>query len=158
MELITAIIESPKGSGQKFDYDKTLNLFKLKKVLPAGLVFPFDFGFIPDTLGEDGDPLDIIVISEFQTFTGCVVDCKVIGAIKAEQTERNGDTTRNDRFLGIPVVSEFYKHINTVEDLSGQLVDQLQAFFKNYNAQAGKVFKPFEVVSADAALELIKGN
>jgi inorganic pyrophosphatase len=155
MEPITAIVESPKGSGQKFDYEPEMNLFKLKKVLPAGLVFPFDFGFIPDTLGEDGDPLDVMVISEFHTFTGCVMECRLIGAITAKQTERNGEEMRNDRFIGVPVVSEQYEEVNEVDELPKQMIGQLQNFFMNYNDQAGKKFEPFEVVSAAEAMKLI---
>ena len=64
MQTLTAIVETPKGSAQKYDYDPKNKWFKLKKIMPAGMVFPFDFGFIPDTKGEDGDPLDIIIISE----------------------------------------------------------------------------------------------
>src|ERR1700712_5031895 len=105
MKPVTAIIETPKGSGEKYNYDEKQRYFKLGKILPAGLVFPFDFGFIPDTKGEDGDPLDIIVISELASFPGCAMDCRIIGAIKAEQTEKNGETLRNDRFLGVPEVS-----------------------------------------------------
>jgi inorganic pyrophosphatase len=155
MKLVTVIIESPKLSGQKYDYDKELGLFKLKKILPAGMVFPYDFGFIPGTLGEDGDPLDIIVISEFQSFTGCALDCRIIGAIKATQTERDGEKMRNDRFLGIPIVSQLFKEMTEPGQLPGGMIDQLQNFFKNYNEQAGKQFDPFEVVSASAAMKLV---
>jgi inorganic pyrophosphatase len=68
MEVVTAIIECPKGSNHKLDYNHKNNRFKLSKILPAGLVFPFDFGSIPGTQGEDGDPLDIIIISEITGF------------------------------------------------------------------------------------------
>lgn len=84
MQLITAIVETPKGNAQKYDYDAESKWFKLKKILPAGMVFPFDFGFIPVTKGGDGDPLDIIIISEFKSFPGCAMECRIIGAITAE--------------------------------------------------------------------------
>ena len=67
-ETVTAMIECPKGFNQKFDFDPKEQRFRLSKILPAGLVFPFDFGMIPGTKGEDGDPLDIIVVSESATF------------------------------------------------------------------------------------------
>src|ERR1700712_5059308 len=102
LKNVTAMVESPKGFNQKFDFDETEQRFRQSKILPAGLVFPFDFGMIPKTKGEDGDPLDIIVISESGTFPGCLVDCRIIGALQAEQTERDGETMRNDRFLGVP--------------------------------------------------------
>lgn len=155
MGNVTAIIESPKGSGQKYDYDPEMKLFKLVKILPAGMVFPFDFGFIPNTLGEDGDPLDIIVISEFRSFPGCAMECRIIGAIKALQTERNGEKMRNDRFLGVPVVSELFRDVTRVEHLPERILEQLRNFFRNYNEQAGKEFDPFETIASEESIKLI---
>ncbi|UOE49194.1 inorganic diphosphatase [Mucilaginibacter sp. SMC90] len=152
---ITAMIECPKGSNQKFDYDPAEKRFKLNKILPAGLVFPFDFGMIPGTKGEDGDPLDIIVISECSAFPGCLVDCRIIGGLKAEQTERNGHKVRNDRFIGIPDVSLLYSDIHTLEELPQVLIDQLEAFFKNYNEQAGKKFNVTARLNAPQAAKLL---
>jgi len=156
MELINAIIESPKGSGHKYDYEPEMRCFKLKKILPAGLVFPFDFGFIPNTKGEDGDPLDVIVISEIQSFPGCCMDCRIIGAIKAEQTERNGDKMRNDRYLAIPDVSQLFKEIKDVNGLPEDIITQIENFFKNYNDQAGKRFEVLERLDAEAAYHLME--
>jgi len=156
MKPVTAIIESPKGCNHKYDFEPDKNVFKLKKLLPAGLVFPFDFGFIPDTKGDDGDPLDIIVISEIDSFPGCCMDCRIVGAIEAEQTERNGDSMRNDRFLGILDISEVYNDISEVEDLPEGIMSQLENFFVNYNKQAGKKFKILQVIDAEKAYKMIK--
>lgn len=152
---VTAMIESPKGSNQKFDYDPAEKRFKLSKIPPAGMVFPFDFGMIPGTQGEDGDPLDIMVISEGAAFPGCLVDCRVIGALKAEQTERNGDKVRNDRFIGIPNVSQLFSEIGALEELPQSIADQLEAFFRNYNEQAGKKFKETASLNARQAAKLL---
>jgi inorganic pyrophosphatase len=154
-KTVTAMIECPKGYNQKFDFDPKETRFKLSKILPAGLVFPFDFGMIPGTKGEDGDPLDIIVVSESGTFPGCLVDCRIIGALKAEQTERDGNTMRNDRFIGIPDVSQLFADIQTLEQLPDTIVNQLEAFFKNYNEQAGKHFRVTERLSAKQAGQLL---
>lgn len=154
-KMITAMIECPKGYSQKFDYDPDAKQFKLSKVLPAGLVFPFDFGMIPGTKGEDGDPLDIIVVSECATFPGCLIDCRIIGALKAEQTERDGGTMRNDRFIGIPDVSQLFAGVKTLEQLPEAIVNQLEAFFKNYNEQAGKEFKVTARLDAKEAAKLL---
>jgi inorganic pyrophosphatase len=156
MELITTIIESPKGSGHKYNYVPEMKCFKLTKVMPAGLVFPFDFGFIPDTKGEDGDPLDIIVISEIKTFSGCCMDCRIIGAIKANQTEEDGTTVRNDRFIGVPEVSQQFKDIQSLDDLPEGIMSQIEYFFENYNEQAGKVFDTLGRLDAKAAYKLLK--
>ncbi|MBS1524759.1 MAG: inorganic diphosphatase [Bacteroidetes bacterium] len=156
MKSVTAIIESPKGCNHKYDYEPEINSYKLRKILPAGLVFPYDFGFIPDTKGEDGDPLDIIVISEITAFPGCSMDCRVIGGFTAEQTERDGKSMRNDRFLGVLEISEVYKDINEITDLPEGIMKQIENFFINYNKQAGKQFKVLENIDATKACKMIK--
>jgi inorganic pyrophosphatase len=156
MKPLTIIIETPKGSAQKYDYDKKHKYFKLKKVLPAGMIFPFDFGFIPRTKGEDGDPLDIIVISELGSFAGCAMDVRIIGGIIAEQTEPGSETIRNDRFIGIPVESIFFREIESVMQLSAQVIQQLEDFFKNYNVAEGKRFEVKEWIGSEKAYNMIK--
>ncbi len=94
-ELWNVVIETPKGSRNKFDYDPELGLFRLGGVLPLGAVFPFDFGFVPSTLGGDGDPLDVLTLMDEPAFTGCLVTVRLLGVIEAEQSE-GGETTRND--------------------------------------------------------------
>lgn len=155
MQILSAIVETPKGSAQKYDYDPENKWFKLKKIMPAGMVFPFDFGFIPDTKGEDGDPLDIIIISEIKSFPGCVMDCRIIGAITAKQTEK-GKTLRNDRFIAIPEVSHLFKKVKSIEDLPKDILDQIEKFFMNYNELADKKFAPLKRINAQQALRLIK--
>ncbi len=131
------IIETPKGSREKYKYDEILRLFRLHKILPAGLVFPFDFGFIPGTKGEDGDPLDVLVISEFKTFTGCVMDCRIIGCIEAEQS--HGTTKfRNDRFLAVPEQSRVFENAISIEDIPSTLIIEIESFFINYMHGEGK--------------------
>src|SRR3712207_9187895 len=79
---VNVIVETPKGSRNKFDCDEEYRLFTLGGVLPAGAVFPFDFGFIPSTRGGDGDPLDILILMDEPAFTGCLVSARVIGVIE----------------------------------------------------------------------------
>src|SRR5437763_314027 len=128
MKPVTVIVESPKGNAQKYNYEPEMNCFKLAKLLPAGLVFPYDFGFIINTKGEDGDPLDVIIISEVKTFPGCCMDCRIIGAITANQTERDGKTERNDRFLAVPEVSEVFKDITDYSQLPEGPIVQIENF------------------------------
>ena len=155
MQTITAIVETPKGSAQKYDYDEENKWFKLKKIMPAGMVFPFDFGFIPNTRGEDGDPLDIVIISEFKSFPGCAMDCRIIGGILAQQTEK-GKTVRNDRFIAVSEVSQMFAKVKSIKDLPKDIISQLQNFFINYNEEAGKDFKPLKNITANDAYKLIK--
>src|SRR5215475_13447056 len=111
-----AVIETPKGCRNKFDYDPETNLFMLGGLLPEGMIFPFDFGFIPSTLGEDGDPLDILVLMDAPTHPGCLIEVRVIGIITAEQTE-NGKSEANDRLVGVAVHSYQHEDIETIEDV-----------------------------------------
>ena len=156
MQTITAIVETPKGSAQKYDYDEKNKWFELKKVMPAGMVFPFDFGFIPGTKGGDGDPLDVIIISELKSFPGCAMECRIIGGILAEQTEINKRVVRNDRFLAIPQVSQLFAKVKSIGDLPKDIIEQLQNFFVNYNEQEGRKFKPLKKINSQQAYKLIK--
>jgi len=135
-----AIIETPKRSRNKFDYDPETNLFKLGGILPEGMMFPFDFGFIPSTLGEDGDPLDIMVLMDAPAQVGCLIDVRIVGIIEAKQIE-DGQTERNDRILGVARHSYDHEDIQTINDVSKTLLSQLEAFFVSYNKQRGKQFK-----------------
>jgi inorganic pyrophosphatase len=154
--IISVTVETTKGSGQKFDYDPELKQFKLTKLMPSGMVFPYDFGFVRDTLGEDGDPLDVMILFEGETFVGCAVDCRIVGVITANQKERDGNEVRNDRFIAIPDISLHFKHIQQLSDLSSEIIHQLEEFFKNYNLLAGKDFTVLERLNAREAYTLIK--
>lgn len=135
-----AIIETPKGERNKFDYDPDSGLFKLGGLLPEGMMFPFDFGFVPSTLGADGDPLDIMVLMDAPAHVGCLLDVRIIGVIEAEQTE-HGKTKTNDRLLGVTVHSYTHEHLETIGDVSKTLLDQVEEFFVSYNKQRGKKFR-----------------
>lgn len=138
--LMDIIIETPKGSRQKYAYDKESKLFRLKKVLAPGLVFPYDFGFIPGTKGEDGDPLDILVISEYHGFPGCIMDVRIAGCFQAMQTVGK-NTYRNDRFIGILEQSTVFENTATLEDLPNTLIDSIKLFFSTYLQAEGKSVK-----------------
>jgi len=138
--ICRAIIETPKGCRNKFDYDTDSNLFKLGGLLPEGMMFPFDFGFIPSTLGQDGDPVDVMVLMDAPAHVGCLIDIRVIGVISAEQTEE-GKTETNDRLLGVAVHSYEHEDLESISDVSKTLLDQVEEFFVSYNKQRGKKFK-----------------
>ena len=157
MNPIDIVIETPRGSAQKYNYDPESKFFRLKKILPEGMVFPYDFGFIPNTKGEDGDPLDILIISEFNSFPGCMITCRIIGGIKATQVERDKkEAVRNDRFMAVPVQSSTYEKINNIEDLSEKIIKDIQHFFINYNELEGKVFTPIELLNPTSAMKTIQ--
>lgn len=138
--LCRAIIETPKGSRNKFDYDPDSGLFMLAGLLPEGMMFPFDFGFIPSTLGEDGDPVDIMVLMDAPAHCGCLIDVRIIGLIEAKQTQ-DGKSEKNDRLLGAAVHSYDHEGLKTISDVSDTLLSQVEEFFVSYNKQRGKKFK-----------------
>jgi inorganic pyrophosphatase len=152
-----AIIETPKGCGNKFRYDPETGLFMLAGLLPEGMRFPFDFGFIPSTLGEDGDPLDIMVMLEEPAHVGCLIEVRIIGIIMATQTEK-GMTRRNDRLLGVAVHSYARAHLTSVKEISSHLLRQVEEFFVSYNKQRKKIFKIRDIGGPKKALTFLKAG
>ena len=138
---LTVVIETPRGSQNKYTYEPRLGTFVLGGILPAGAVFPFDFGFVPSTLGGDGDPLDVLVLMDAPAFAGCVVPCRLVGVIAAEQTE-GGKTERNDRLVAVAAKSITHRSLQNLSDISPDLLAQIEHFFRSYNAAKGKTFVP----------------
>lgn len=134
------IIETPKGRRNKFDYDPETGLFTLGHLLAEGLAFPHDFGFIPSTLGGDGDPLDVMVLMDEPAHVGCLLDVRLIGVIEAEQTE-NGKTIGNNRLMGVSIHSYDHQDLTALDQVNKSLLDQLDQFFVSYNKLRGKKFK-----------------
>ncbi len=130
----------PAFAGNKFDYHPDSGLFKLGGLLPEGMMFPFDFGFIPSTLAEDGDPVDIMVLMDAPAHVGCLMEVRIIGIIIAEQTQ-DGKTETNDRLLGVAVHSYDHEDLESIDEVSKTLLDQVEEFFVSYNKQRGKKFK-----------------
>src|SRR5215469_4470994 len=93
-KTINVIVETPKGSRNKFAFDEKRKIFQLKKVLPVGMAFPYDFGFVPSTMAEDGDPTDVLVLMDEPAFPGCLLYCRVIGIIEGKEG-RKKDKVRN---------------------------------------------------------------
>ena len=118
-----------------------LGLYRLSKVLPLGMAFPSDFGFIPSTRAADGDPLDVLVLGEDALFPGCLVTVRLVGVLQAEQTE-HGKTFRNDRLLGAIETPLNRPAIQTLADLRAEHLDEIEAFFMTYNHLEGRHFTP----------------
>src|SRR5689334_3107516 len=117
--LLNIIVETPKGSRNKYAYDFQRGMLRLKKVLPAGMMFPFDFGAVPGTVGDDADPLDALVLMEESVPPGCLVEAELIGVIEAEQTE-NGKTQRNDRLVAIASGDKKPSEVKSLKGLDSQ--------------------------------------
>jgi len=140
--LYNVVIETPKGSPNKLAYDPKLGTFKLKSVMPEGSMFPFDFGFIPGTKAEDGDPLDVLVLMDHPLVPGAVVPSRLIGVITGKQSEDGEEPEENDRLVAVSPKSPLYKNTRKLSDLPAEVVEQVAEFFVNYNEQHGKRFEP----------------
>ena len=149
------VIETPKGRRNKFDYDPQLEVFTLGGLLPEGLSFPFDFGFVPSTKAADGDPVDVLVLMDEPAHVGCVVPVRLIGVIEAEQTEGK-KTTRNDRLLAVAVHSYSHETVDSVDQLNQSLLKQVEEFFISYNKSRGKKFRVKRVQGPARAIKHVQ--
>jgi inorganic pyrophosphatase len=153
--LVRVIIDTPRGSRNKYKFDEQLGLFKLSRVLPVGMSFPFDFGSIPGTRAEDGDALDVLVLNEAPLFAGCLVLAHLIGVIRAEQTER-GKTIRNDRLLGVIETPVNQPVVRDVQALPKEQLREIEHFFRSYNEAQGRRFVVKGRAGPKAAQRMLK--
>lgn len=154
-KLLQAIIETPKGSRNKYSFDPEQHIFVLKAALPAGMSFPYDFGFVPQTKAPDGDPLDVVVLMDEPAFPGCAVLARLIGVIEGDQTAEK-KTVRNDRLVAVADTAHLYAKVNRLSDLPRQFLRELEEFFVNYHRLQGKRYKLLGCKGEQAALALIK--
>jgi inorganic pyrophosphatase len=155
---VNAIIETPRGCQNKFDYDPKQGVFLLKKTLPMGTVFPFDFGFIPGTLAEDGDPIDVLVIMEDPAYPGCLIRIRLLGVLEATQEDDKGKKIRNDRLVAVSDCSVLYQGIKNIDELNKSMISEIENFFIDYNKHEGRKFKPSGWKNSKKALQLIKSG
>jgi inorganic pyrophosphatase len=130
-------------------------VLSLHGVLPLGTSFPYDFGFVPSTLGEDGDPLDVLVFMDQAVPAGSVVPCRLLGVIEAQQQEKGGKAERNDRLLAVAAKTHRYGHWQKLGDVPGNVLDEIERFFVFYNEQKGVKFRPLARRGAARAKELL---
>jgi len=156
-KVIQVIIETPKGSRNKYAFDQKLRVFELMKVLPAGMSFPYDFGFLPSTLADDGDPTDVLVLMDEPAFPGCVLKCRIIGVIQGEQSSKK-KTERNDRIVAIEQDNHSYASVKHVDDLGKEFARELEEFFINYHKLIGKTYKILGFKGVKAAQRCIRAG
>lgn len=154
---LTVIIETPKGSRNKYAYDQEHHVFELKKVLPEGMVFPHDFGFVPSTTADDGDPVDVLVLMDQPAFTGCAVLSRLIGVIEGEQQE-DGNKVRNDRVLAVACASHTHSSLRHINDLDKTFLQEVEKFFEAYHAEGGTRYKTLGYRGPKRALGLVKNS
>ena len=154
--IVEVVVETPKGGRNKFKYDPTTHRFKLSKVLPEGMVFPYDFGFVPATKSPDGDPIDVLILGDEPTFPGCLLECRLVGILEAEQKGIDQKKKRNDRLIAVAEESLLYAHIAHLDDLNRTLLKQVEAFFVNYQKVRDVSFTILAHAGPERALEAVK--
>jgi inorganic pyrophosphatase len=137
---LTVIIETPKGSRNKYAYDPDERIFALRKVLPAGMAFPYDFGFVPSTLADDGDPLDVLVLMDEPAFAGCKLTCRLVGVIEGEQGDKK-KPERNDRIVAVESGNHSYARVKRIDDLGKSFEREIEEFFVNSHRLIGKQYR-----------------
>ena len=152
--ILQVIVETPKGSRNKYAFDAEQKVFTLRKVLPAGMNFPYYFGFLPRTLAEDGDPLDVLLLMDEPAFPGVVVRSRLIGVIEGEQLDGK-KRVRNDRLLAIAEANHMYANLKSPKDLPDRFINELEQFFVNYHRLEGKEYKLLGCKGAGEANDLI---
>ncbi len=125
--LVSVLIEIPAGSKNKYEFDKDLNAFALDRVLYSSVQYPYDYGFIPNTLADDGDPLDGMVLMDQPTFPGCVIVARPIGMLEMID---GGD--RDEKLLCVPAKDPRYAQVQSLENVSNHRLDEIAEFFRTY--------------------------
>jgi len=135
-EVIYAVIEIPKGSRNKYEYHKELESFALDRVLYSPFHYPGEYGLIPKTLWEDGDPMDVLVIMDQPTFPGCVIETRPVGVMRMIDGEDS-----DDKIIGVPLNDPRFKDVKDISDLAPSLLDEIAHFFEAYKKLEGKSTK-----------------
>src|SRR5581483_3540213 len=136
-DVVQVIVETPAGSRNKFSFDVEQGIFAHKATLPAGMTFPYDFGFLPQTIAPDGDPIDVLLLMDQPAFPGIAVRARLIGVIEGEQTDGK-KKIRNDRLVAVAEANHVYAKVRKLSDLPSQWIKELQDFFVNYHQLEGK--------------------
>lgn len=132
--LLNVLIEIPAGSKNKYEFDKDLNAFALDRVLYASVHYPYDYGFVPNTLADDGDPLDGMVLMDQPTFPGCVIAARPIGMLEMID---GGD--RDEKILCVPDQDPRYSQVSSLDDIAQHRLDEIAEFFRTYKNLEKKV-------------------
>ena len=147
--ILIVLIEIPAGSKNKYEFDKDLNAFALDRVLSSSVQYPYDYGFVPNTLADDGDPLDGMVIMDQPTFPGCVIPARPIGMLIMVD---GGDL--DEKILCVPAKDPRYTNVKTLADIAPHRLDEIAEFFRTYKNLEKKVteIRGWEGIDAVQAL------
>jgi len=125
--IVNALIEIPTGSQNKYEFDKETGRFMLDRVLFSPMHYPTEYGYLENTLAEDGDPLDVLVLTTFPTFPGCVIESRVIGVLMMTD-----DKGKDEKLLAVPTQDPRFKEVHTLEDVAPHVLKEISHFFQVY--------------------------
>lgn len=151
--FVNGIIEIPRGSRAKYEIDKESGLIKLDRVIYASMYYPLNYGFIPQTLGEDGDPLDIVVLTQVSVVPLCMIPSKVIGVMQMIDRGEN-----DEKIIAVAEEDPSVSHIGDVKDLPGHLISELRHFFENYKTLENKKVLINDFLSKEDAFSVIQAS
>ena len=152
---VQVIVETPRGSRNKYAFDPDQKIFSLHKVLPEGMAFPHDFGFIPSTKADDGDPIDVLILMDQPAFPGCLAKARLVGVIEGVQT-KDGKKERNDRLLAVAASSHTHSEVKSIKDLNKSMLTELEKFLVNYHLNDKEEYKVLACKGPDAAKKCLK--
>ena len=134
--IVDALIEIPTGSQNKYEFDKVANVFRLDRVLYSPMHYPTEYGYIENTLAEDGDPLDVLVLTTFPTFPGCVIESRVIGVLVMSD-----DKGQDEKLLAVPTKDPRFNEVHSLEDVAPHTLKEIAHFFQVYKDLENKETK-----------------
>jgi inorganic pyrophosphatase len=154
--LIRVVVETPRGAAAKLAYDPKTQTFGYHRPLPIGTIYPYDWGFVPSTLGDDGDPLDGLVIHQAATAPGIVIKCDLLGALRVKQKDQDGTVMRNDRFVFCPHKEDAPDEPVAEDQVPDRLRREIEQFFLSSVLGTGKILKFKGWQDTDEALKSIR--
>lgn len=151
--VVNMIVEIPKGRRNKFELDKETGLIKLDRYLYSSSVYPGDYGFVPQTLAADGDPLDILVMVNEPTFSGCLIEARVVGMFRMK--DKGAD---DFKVLGVPNADPLFSHVKRLEDVPPHFLREVEHFFGTYKQLEGAITESLGWIAAEAATKEVRDS
>jgi inorganic pyrophosphatase len=151
--VVNMIVEIPKGRRSKFELDKETGLIKLDRYLYSSSVYPGDYGFIPQTLAADGDPLDILVMVNEPTFSGCLIEARVVGMFRMK--DKGAD---DYKVLGVPNDDPLFGHVKRLEDVPPHFLREVEHFFGTYKQLEGAHTESLGWIGAEASTQEVRDS
>jgi inorganic pyrophosphatase len=155
-DSVRVVVEAPRGCSLKLEYNPENELFTVSRSLPLGMVYPFDWGFIPGTRADDGDPVDAMAIHSSSSFPGVVLPCRLLGMVEIEQKDDGGKKQTNNRLIAMPAWHEPLKELNDARDLPASVRHELEQFFVAVTAFTDKKVKVRGWAGRTKALHFLK--